>query len=83
MSDNAEYQLSEEEWGKIAELSIEARRAPVMLVGGVDISASAHDDVYRYWEELGRKYGFDARHISPVDTKKRIIRARPAVRTIA
>ncbi len=52
------FKLSQQDWDKLHRLSKDARNAPVMLVGDVCVSASAHDDVQSFWGELAKRYGF-------------------------
>ena len=60
-------------------LSEEARSTPVMLVGDVDLSASAYRRLEQEWERMGRKYGFVTKTAAPHDEAKRQIRAEPAM----
>jgi len=53
------FTITEEEHKKLLKLYDEATSTPVMIVGGVDISAHAWKSVKDYMEELGKKYGYN------------------------
>ncbi len=75
-----EFILTEEDWGRLTTASRRAQSTPVMLVGGVDLSASALDDVHRLWDEFAETYGFVADTVRPLDEARRAIDATPRTR---
>lgn len=80
------FTLSEEEWGRLAELSAEAQRTPVIYTPAPgqrpeevrSWADHARDRVMGFWRELGAKHGFKWDSAVPHDEAARQIRAERA-----
>jgi len=72
------FALSEADWKALMDASHAARTTPVILVAGIDASATAHKAVMTLWDELGEKYGFIPSTVEPTDHEAlRQIQAEP------
>jgi hypothetical protein len=73
------FTIDEDDWERLMEASLTARTTPVILVGGVDAAAVAHERVQRIWDDLALKYGFVVGTVRSHDEKNRQIKAEPRV----
>jgi len=61
-------QLTPEEYKKMVELYQRARNTPVIgfstkqMIEGKDLASLAWDDVRKYQEDMGQKYGYDPKN---------------------
>lgn len=66
--------LNKEELDHLKELTREASNTPVIAMSSHDIltgrdwSSMAWDQVRYYWQELGRKYGFDPEEVKGINS---------------
>jgi len=69
------FRLTAKEWKELARLSSLARNTPLMMVGSVNMSAAAYDDVRRAWERIADKYGFVVDSVRQGNESRREIEA--------
>ncbi len=78
------YEIKEDDWKKLSELSTRARNTPVIYTPSgqkfqevKSWSDYAYDNVYDAWKAIGIEYGFDGTDIEPVSEFERKISAYP------
>lgn len=72
-----DFLISKEDWDDLMDLSVTARKTPVMSVGSTCFASTARESIMAKWQRLGDKYKFDANSVIPKNERARIISAEP------
>lgn len=64
-----QFHISNEEFNEIIRINKEKQSLPLMKIGDTWTGGEKQKTIDDYWEQLGKKHGFDPTTIQPIDNR--------------